>query len=49
MRRSPLAQISANEKEHSKRRNTFYGCIEYNVALYKKGPCFNRYHGISLN
>jgi hypothetical protein len=49
LRRSPLAQISANQKGHSKRRNTFYGCTECNVALCKEGPCFNRYHGISSN
>ena len=49
LRRSPLAQISANQKGHSKRRNTFYGCTECNVALCKEGLCFNRYHRISSN
>jgi hypothetical protein len=45
VRRSPLAQISANQSGQSKRRSSWWGCIECNVALYKEGSCFARYHG----
>lgn len=48
-RRRPLAQKSANQMGHSKRSSTFYGCIDCNVALCKKGGCFERYHRITSN
>jgi hypothetical protein len=49
VRRSPLAQISANQNGHSKRSSTWYGCKDCNVALCLKGSCFDRYHRITSN
>ena len=44
--RRPLAQISANQKQASKRTSTSFGCKECNVDLCKIGSCFDTYHGI---
>ena len=40
----PLALKRANQKQEITRRSTIYGCKECDVALCRKGSCFDRYH-----